>query len=124
MGWAEGADYTPESDDLPWSMVPERKVTVEDVKYVLSSYYQGTAVQPLCAVTARQSKRGMYRPIGINRNSFVAITQLRPYMPEELMSVEWISVGSNAFNEADSVLYECDTPRRIILANTGADADD
>lgn len=27
------ADYRPESDDIPWSMVPEKKITVEDVKY-------------------------------------------------------------------------------------------
>ena len=40
------ADYTPYSDDLPWCMVPERKVTVEDVKYVLSSHYQGTPYDP------------------------------------------------------------------------------
>ena len=25
------ADYTPFSDDLPWCMVPEKKITVEDV---------------------------------------------------------------------------------------------
>ena len=25
------ADYTPVSDDIPWCMVPEKKVTVEDV---------------------------------------------------------------------------------------------
>ena len=42
----ENADYTPESDDLPWSMEPEHKVTIEDVKYVLSSYYQGTPFNP------------------------------------------------------------------------------
>lgn len=29
------ADYTPESDDLPWCMVPEKKITIEDVKYAL-----------------------------------------------------------------------------------------
>lgn len=38
---APDADFTPESDDLPWTLVPERKITVEDVKYVLSSHYQG-----------------------------------------------------------------------------------
>ena len=34
------ADYTPLSDDLPWCLIPEKKITVEDVKYVLSSHYQ------------------------------------------------------------------------------------
>lgn len=36
------AELTPTSDDLPWCMVPEKKITVEDVKYVLSSHFQGT----------------------------------------------------------------------------------
>ena len=40
------ADWTPESDDLPWCLVPERKVTVEDVKYVLSAHFQGTPYDP------------------------------------------------------------------------------
>ena len=35
------ADFTPRSDDLPWCMVPEKKITPEDIKYVLSSHYQG-----------------------------------------------------------------------------------
>ena len=42
----ENADYTPESNDIPWSFVPERKVTVEDVRYLLGSYYQGTPYNP------------------------------------------------------------------------------
>ena len=42
----EDADFTPESDDIPWSMVPEKKITVEDIKYILSSYYQGTPYNP------------------------------------------------------------------------------
>ena len=115
------ADYTPESDDLPWSMVPERKVTVEDVKYVLSSYYQGTDYNPY-GHHGEDSKRGMYRPIGINRNNFVAITQLRPYVPAEIMGVEWIAVGSNAFNEAVP-FYANVNATPAYLANTGKDAD-
>lgn len=34
------ADHRPDSDDIPWARQPERKVTIEDVKYVLSSHYQ------------------------------------------------------------------------------------
>ena len=63
----------------------------------------------------------MYRPIGINRNNFMAITQLRPYVPAELMGVEWISVGSNAFNEAIPFYTNVKaTPE--YLANAGKDA--
>ena len=71
------ADYTPMSDDLPWCMVPEKKVTPEDVKYVLSSHYQGTPYDPYRSYGDKASK-GAYRSIGINRNDFMALIQLRP----------------------------------------------
>ena len=92
-------DYSPESDDLPWCLRPDRKITVEDIKYVLSSYYQGTEYDPYNGRNPA-SERGKYRAIGINRNNFVAITQLRPDKPAEIAAVEWIAVGSNAFNAA------------------------
>ena len=114
------ADYTPESDNLPWCMKPEHKLTVEDVKYVLSSYYQGTEFNPY-ARHGNASRRGMYRPIGINRNNFVAITQLRPYMPAEIMGVEWIAVGSNAFNEAVPFYANVKTTPAY-LSNAGGEA--
>lgn len=91
------ADYKPESDDIPFGLVPEKKITIDEIKYVLSSYYQGTDYNPY-SNHADKSKQGMYRPIGINRNNFVAITQLRHYLPSEIMAIEWIAVGSNAFN--------------------------
>lgn len=93
----DGADFTPESDDLPWSMVPEHRLTVEDFKYILSSYYQGTEYNPYSHSTD-SPKQGKYRAIGINRNNFLSVTQLRPYMPEEIKAVQWIAEGSNAFN--------------------------
>ena len=91
------ADYTPESDDIPWCRVPERKITVEDVKYVLSSCYQGTPYDPYGRF-GDTSMQGKYRPIGINRNNFVHLIQLRPYVNEAYMAVEWLAEGSNIFN--------------------------
>ena len=111
------AEYTPESDNLPWCMRPEHKVTIEDIKFVLSSYYQGTEYNPY-ARHGDPSVRGKYRPIGINRNNFLAITQLRPYMPDALRGVEWIAVGSNAFNEAVPLYANVETAPEY-LANTG-----
>ena len=92
-----GADFGPEADDLPWSLIPEHKVTVEDVKYVLSAHYQGTPYDPY-GKYGDPAERGKYRPIGINRNNFVALTQLRPYAPASCMAVEWVAMGSNVFN--------------------------
>lgn len=92
------AQYTPESDNIPWSFVPERKITAEDVKYILSSYYQGTPYNPF--QKADVPEKGIYRPIGINRTGVTTICQIRPYMPEEIKAIEWITYGANSFNAA------------------------
>ena len=92
----ENADFTPESDDIPWSLVPERKVTAEDVKYLLSGHYQGTPYNPY--TSQNTGKRGMYRSIGINRTGVTSICQIRPYAPEGLKGVEWICFGSTTFS--------------------------
>ena len=91
------AEYTPFSDDLPWCMVPEKKITVEDVKYVLSSHFQGTPYDPYAAY-GEKNMRGAYRSIGINRNDFLAVIQMRPEMEHDCNVIEWIAFASNAFN--------------------------
>ncbi|MCF0135402.1 MAG: C69 family dipeptidase [Lachnospiraceae bacterium] len=92
----ENADFTPESDNIPWSLVPEAKVTPEDVKYLLSSHYQGTPYNPYSASAG--TGKGMYRTIGINRTGVMSICQIRGYMPEALKAVEWICFGSTTFD--------------------------
>lgn len=91
------ADYTPFSDDLPWCMVPEKKITPEDVKYALSSHYQGTPFDPYGRAGDART-RGAFRSVGINRNDFMALIQMRPDVPEEHRAVEWLAFASNAFN--------------------------
>ncbi len=91
------AQYTPTSDDIPWSMVPERKITVEDVKYILSSYYQGTPYDPY-SKAGDPTLHGIYRPIGISRTSFMTCLQARPNLPKEISTIEWICMGPNPFN--------------------------
>ncbi|EEA89444.1 C69 family dipeptidase [Collinsella stercoris] len=97
-GWdGEDAAFGPEDDDIPWSRVPERKVTIEDVKYVLSAHYQGTAFD-CYGSKGTAASRNAYRPIGINRNSQLAVLQIRPYVPEPLRCIQWMAFGSNVFN--------------------------
>ena len=91
------ADYTPLSDDIPWCLVPERKITVEDVKYVLSSHYQGTPYDPY-GTYGDKSMQGAYRCVGINRTDFLSVIQLRPERKPDCGAVEWIAYASNAFN--------------------------
>lgn len=98
MKWdGPDAQYTPESDNIPWSFVPDRKVTVEDIKYVLSSYYQGT---PYNIYASKTDDAGKYRPIGINRTNFMGLTVLSEDDPEGFRGIEWFAMGCNAFNAA------------------------
>ena len=92
----ENARFTPESDDIPWCLVPERKVTVDDVIYLLSSHYQGTPYDPY--INRDTGKRGMYRSIGINRTGVTSICQIRQDAPSPLKGVEWICFGSTTFS--------------------------
>lgn len=95
--WDNDRHFGPLSDTLPWSMVPEKKITVEDVKYILSSYYQGTKYDPYAKYGEKEMK-GAYRPIGISRTSFMSCAQIKGYEVEERKAVEWVCFGSNAFN--------------------------
>ena len=117
-GWdGLAAAYRPESDDIPWCRVPERKVTIEDVKYVLSAHYQGTPYDPYGK--GPEALRGKYRPIGINRNGQLAVLQLRPYAAPAYRAVQWMAFGSNAFN-ALVPFYGNVEELPDYLANTGA----
>lgn len=88
------ADYGPESDNIPWSFVPEQKITAEDVGTILSAHYQGTPYDPYSAGAAR---KGIYRPIGINRTGVTAICQIRGWLPEAVQGVEWVCFASTTF---------------------------
>ena len=112
------ADFTPASDDLPWCMVPERKVTPEDIKYMLSSHYQGTPYDPYLSYGDKSAK-GAYRSIGINRNDFVALIQLRPDLPADLQAVEWVAYASNALNAMVPFYANVETTPAYLAGTTG-----
>ena len=90
----DNADFTPESNDIPWSFVPERKVTVEDVRYLLGSYYQGTPYNPY---DKNAPQKGKYRTIGVPNSDVCGIMQIRGYLPEAIRGVEWLSMGGSGF---------------------------
>ncbi|MCQ2457680.1 MAG: C69 family dipeptidase [Clostridia bacterium] len=90
----EHADFTPESDNIPWTFAPERKVTVEDIKYVLSSHMQGTPFDPY----GKDEQRGKYRSIAVSTTGHTAILQIRGYMPEALKGIQWVCFGAAIYN--------------------------
>ena len=91
------AEFRPEDDDLPWCLEPETKISIEAIKWVLSSHYQGTPYD-CYGKYGDPAERGKYRPIGISRQNVTAYTQIRPYLPEAIRSIQWLSFGSNPFN--------------------------
>ena len=108
------AEYTPFSDDLPWCMVPEKKITVEDVKYVLSSHYQGTPYDPYLSY-GDKALCGAYRSIGINRNDVMTLIQMRP----DAEPVQWLAFASNAFNVLAPFYTDIDTTPGYLSGTTG-----
>ncbi len=90
-------NYDPYCDSIPWCRKPEKKITVEDVKYILSNHFQGTDYDPYNKF-ADPGKRGRFRPIGVNRTNFMALVQLNENKPDAIKSIEWVALGSNVFN--------------------------
>ena len=111
------AEYTPISDDIPWCMVPERKITVEDVKYALSLHYQGTPYDPYMTYGDKAMK-GAYRSIGVNRNNFLTVTQMRPDKEKDCSVIEWLAYASNAFNTLVPLYADIDKVPEYV-SNTG-----
>ncbi len=103
----EEGHYQPEDDDIPWSFKPDRKLTIDDVKYIQSSHYQGTEYDPYGRFNDSAAK-GKYRPIGISRTGFCHISQIRGYAPEETAAIEWLLFSSNVFNTPIPVFTRTD----------------
>lgn len=85
-----------ESHDMPWCFVPKREINIEDVKNILSLHFERTPFDPMAGGDGAKK----YRPIAVNRTNFAHITQIRPYMPEQCRSIQWIAMGCNIFNTA------------------------
>jgi len=118
------ADHKPNSDDIPWCRQPDRKISMEDVKYILSSHYQETPFDPYGSLGDAAS-RTRFRPIGINRTNHLAVMQIRPYRPQVNRAVQWLAYGSNPFNAMvpffpnvdDTPAYLRDTTTRVTSEN-------
>ena len=92
----ENAEFGPESDNIPWSLVPDRKVSVEALQYILAAHFQGTLYDPYG--WSNSTMKGRYRPIGINRTGVTSICQIRSGVPEAIKGIEWICYGSTTFS--------------------------
>lgn len=90
-------EQDPRSFAIPWCQKPYRKITIEDIKYVLSSHYQDTIYDSYGPEGDKLSQKS-FRPIGINRTSQTAIVQIRPNQPKEIAAIQWMAYGAMPFN--------------------------
>ena len=93
---SEDAEYRPDSQDLPWCREPERKVSVEDVAFLMGSHFDGTPYDPY-GTTGTAESRHRYRPIGVNRTGHMVCMQIRPYVSDAHRALMWISYGCGVF---------------------------
>ena len=99
-------------------MVQEKKITVEDLKYVLSSHYQGTPYDPYAAY-GDKSWKGAYRSIGVNRTDFLSVIQMRPDHKGDNGILQWIAFASNAFNVLVPFYTDVTTTPEYLSNTTG-----
>lgn len=82
----------PTDQNLPFINYPTHKISIEQIKFLLSSHYQETPFDPYVA------KELTFRPIGINRNLETHILEIRPNVPAPLAGIHWLAFGPNIFN--------------------------
>lgn len=89
--------HQPDDPNLPFAKKPAHLLTIEDVKYALSSRYQHTKYDPYSQIGS-PAERHAFRPIGFQRNQEVHILQIRNNVPAPIAGIQWLAFGPNAFN--------------------------
>ncbi|KRN28827.1 dipeptidase A [Lactobacillus selangorensis] len=126
-------DTDPLDQDLPFICQTDHKISIEDVKFVLSSHYQNTPYDAYGSLGSKEEKK-LFRPIGINRNQELHILQIRNDVPKEIAAIHWLAFGPNTFNSVvpfyanvtdtpeayKGTTGECDTTKAYWLTSTMA----
>lgn len=106
----------PQDQDLPFICRAHRKISVEDIKFILSSHFENTPYDVYG--TGSETDKHLFRPIGINRNHDLHILQIRPNVPTQLAGIHWLAFGANTFNSVvPFYAYVTDTPASFKDAN-------
>lgn len=87
-------EQDPTSQDMPFVRKPEKKISVEDVEFFLSSHYNQTKFDPMgtfSSGTADDQKK--FRAVALDRNQSSCIMQIRNDVPAEYAAIQWINFG-------------------------------
>lgn len=90
------AQGLPTDQDLPFICHADRKISVEDLKFLLSSHYQNTPYDPYGK--GDEALKKVFRPMALDRNQEGHILQIRNQVPDALKGVHWLFVGPNTFS--------------------------
>ncbi|MGR3741308.1 C69 family dipeptidase [Companilactobacillus sp. DQM5] len=85
----------PESSELPFIRKANRKISIEDVQYILKSHFNETEFDPLGNGTEEQ--KTTYRSISLSRTANSHIIQIRNSVPESVRGVQWLGFGVPTF---------------------------
>ena len=137
VDWALGKD--PNAKDMPLWVVPDKKVSVQDVENVMRDHYEGT---PLSVADGSDIGGGIWqmpyrptplmfkvdgkqcfneRPVSTQQSGFVFVSQMRSWLPREIGGVLWF--GNDDANMVAFTPVYCSSTERPEAYNTpGADA--
>lgn len=137
LDWALGKN--PDAQDMPLWVVPNKKVSVQDVENVMRDHYEGT---PLSVADGSDIGGGIWempyrptplmykvdgkqyfneRPVSTQQSGFVFVSQMRSWLPREIGGVLWFA--NDDANMATFTPVYCSMTERPECYNTpGADA--
>lgn len=84
-------EKAPTDQMLPFINYPEHKITIQQIKELMSSHYQDTAYDPY-------SGNAPFRSIALNRNLELHILQIRNNVGSQARAVHWLAYGLNVVN--------------------------
>lgn len=87
----------PGDQDQPFICHANRKISIEDIKWVESSHYQDTPYDAYGDQGTKEQQK-TFRPIAINRNFETHILQIRNDVNPEYAGIQWLAFGPNTFN--------------------------
>jgi dipeptidase len=135
--WAEGRD--PHAEDMPIWIIPNRKVSVQDVEACMRDHFEGT---PFSIADGKDMGGGIWempyrptplffkvdgktyfneRPTSTQQTGFTFVSQMRSWLPREIGGVLWF--GNDDPNMIAYVPVYCSSTKQPACFNTpGADA--
>ena len=137
LDWALGKN--PDAQDMPLWVVPNKKVSVQDVENVMRDHYEGT---PLSVADGSDIGGGIWempyrptplmykvdgkqyfneRPVSTQQSGFVFVSQMRSWLPREIGGVFWFA-NDDANMAAFTPVYCSMTERPECYNTLGADA--